>query len=110
MKAGTTLHFVVLKTVMAAPMSFFSQNDPGKTTNRFSQDMELIDSELPGAMLNLATHVILSSIQAILIATSSWWVALSYPFLLCAFYFVQLFYLKTSRQIRFLDLEAKSPL
>lgn len=72
--------------------------------------MELIDGELPGAMLNLANHVIMSSIQAILIATSSWYVALSYPFLLYIFYEIQKVYLRTSRQLRFLELEAKSPL
>lgn len=109
-KAGTSLHWTLLKTVMAASMSFFSKTDPGITTNRFSQDMNLIDLELPMAVLNLATHVIESFLQAILIASASWYVALSYPFLLVIFYYIQKFYLRTSRQLRFLDLEAKSPL
>lgn len=109
-KVGTALHWTLLRTVMSAPMLFFSQTDPGITTNRFSQDMELIDGELPGSLLNLATHIIQSFLQAILIAISSWYVALSYPFLICIFYLVQKFYLRTSRQLRFMDIEAKSPL
>lgn len=42
--------------------------------------------------------------------TSSLYLAISYPFLGVLLYFVQKFYLRTSRQLRLLDLEAKSPL
>lgn len=35
----------------SAPMSFFSSTDTGITTNRFSQDLELIDMELPVALI-----------------------------------------------------------
>lgn len=38
------------------------------------------------------------------------YIAISYPFLVVLLYFVQRFYLRTSRQLRLLDLEAKSPL
>ena len=36
--------------------------------------------------------------------------ALLLPFIIILFYILQLFYLRTSRQIRYLDIEAKSPL
>lgn len=42
--------------------------------------------------------------------TSSGFFAISYPFLGALLYIVQKFYLRTSRQLRLLDLEAKSPL
>ena len=41
---------------------------------------------------------------------ASVYAAISFPFILTILYFVQMFYLRTSRQLRFLDLEAKSPL
>lgn len=46
----------------------------------------------------------------VLIGLATAYVAITFPFVLATFYFVQRFYLRTSRQIRFLDLEAKSPL
>lgn len=33
-------------------MSFFSTTDIGRTTNRFSQDLQLVDMELPLSVLN----------------------------------------------------------
>jgi ATP-binding cassette subfamily C (CFTR/MRP) protein 1 len=48
--------------------------------------------------------------QAALVVPTSSYILISYPFLFGAFYIVQRFYLRTSRQLRYLDLEAKSPL
>lgn len=46
----------------------------------------------------------------ILIGISTAYVLPAYPPLLLAFWAVQRFYLRTSRQIRFIDLETKAPL
>lgn len=115
-------------------MSFFSTTDTGITINRFSQDLMLIDMELPLAALNtfasMTTQRLLLSpclyymeandvcipafvlciAQAILIGVASVYAAISFPIVLTAVFFIQKFYLRTSRQLRFLDLEAKSPL
>lgn len=48
--------------------------------------------------------------QGAVMLTSSGFFAISYPFLAALLYIVQRFYLRTSRQLRLLDLEAKSPL
>jgi len=48
--------------------------------------------------------------QAILIATATFYIAIIYPFIASIFYFIQKYYMRTSRQLRFMDLEAKSPL
>ncbi|KAK7744423.1 hypothetical protein SLS62_010147 [Diatrype stigma] len=109
-KAGTSLHKVTLDTVMRAPMSFFSSVDTGTTTNRFSQDILLIDSELPMALLETVSAGLVAVVQMILIAVAAPYVAIAYPFLIATLYVLQGFYLRTSRQLRHLDLEAKSPL
>jgi ATP-binding cassette, subfamily C (CFTR/MRP), member 1 len=45
-----------------------------------------------------------------LVATGSSYMAISVPLLLITIYFLQKVYLRTSRQLRLLDLEARSPL
>ena len=42
--------------------------------------------------------------------TSSPYLGISYPLLAALMYVVQRFYLRTSRQLRLLDLEAQGPL
>ena len=109
-QSGGNFHSRLLKTVLTAPMSFFSTTDTGVTLNRFSQDLQLIDMDLPAAALNFFAAFILCIAQIILIGVSSVYAAISFPIWFVALYFVQKFYLRTSRQLRFLDLEAKSPL
>lgn len=109
-QSGSRLHQDALNTVISAPLRFFSRTDTGTVTNLFSQDMTLVDGRLPMALTNLCLYVFSSLGQAAVIATSSPYLAITYPFLLALLYFIQKFYLRTSRQMRLLDLETKSPL
>ena len=47
--SGAGLHKILLRSVMRAPQSFFDETDSGITLNRFSQDMTLIDGQLPSS-------------------------------------------------------------
>ncbi|KAF5690358.1 major facilitator family transporter [Fusarium denticulatum] len=109
-RAGANLHHDTLATLIQAPLSFFTQTDTGVITNLFSQDLNLIDTELPDALLNTLFCVFQALGQAAVMPISSAYLAISYPFLAVILYSVQKFYLRTSRQLRLLDLEAKSPL
>ncbi|RAK74304.1 putative ABC multidrug transporter [Aspergillus fijiensis CBS 313.89] len=109
-KAGANLHQQALRTLIRAPLAFFTNTDTGVVTNLFSQDLNLIDTELPEATLNTLFCVFQSIGQAAVMLTSSVYLAISYPILGALLYFVQKYYLRTSRQLRLLDLEAKSPL
>jgi ATP-binding cassette, subfamily C (CFTR/MRP), member 1 len=108
--AGTELHERAILTVISAPLRFFSKTDTGIVTNLFSQDMTLLDSDLPLALTNFSLDVSNACGTAFVVASASPYLAVGYPFLMGILYFVQKFYLRTSRQIRLLDLEAKSPL
>ncbi|TIA79218.1 multidrug resistance-like protein [Aureobasidium pullulans] len=74
-KTGIQLHNALAKTVMSAPLAFWT----------------------------------LMIVTTRLIATASAWIAISFPALFAVFYSVQKFYLRTSRQLRYLDLEEKAP-
>ncbi|KAI1345500.1 putative ABC multidrug transporter [Xylaria sp. FL0043] len=109
-RAGANVHQDALRTLIRAPLSFFTTTDTGVVTNLFSQDLNLIDTELPNALLNTLFCVFQAIGQAAVMLTSSAYLAISYPFIGVLLYIVQRFYLRTSRQLRLLDLESKSPL
>lgn len=107
---GSVLHFKAVKALMAAPLQYFTKTDQGVTVNLFSQDINLIDFFLPKTMSNTMLALFASAGQAVVVAIGTPFVALAYPVLLVFLSFLSRFYLKTSRQLRLLDLENKSPL
>ncbi|KAI1504810.1 ABC multidrug transporter [Biscogniauxia marginata] len=109
-RSGTSLHQKALTTLFHAPLRFITATDQGVIINLFSQDLNLIDTELPNGFLNTIYAVAIALGQAAVIATSSPYLVIAYPFLVALLYVIQKFYLRTSRQLRLLDLEAKSPL
>lgn len=108
--SGAQLHQGALNTVTRAPLSFFATTDVGAVTSLFSQDMALVDNELPISFANLALDACNAVGMAAVIATASPYLAIAYPPILGILYLIQKFYLRTSRQLRLLDLEAKAPL
>lgn len=108
--SGLNLHKDAIRTVAAAPLRYFVKTDVGVLINHFSQDMTLIDSELPMALLNAVAMLWIVIGSAAVAATSSVYLLIFYPFLGVIAFYLQRFYLSTSRQLRLLDLEAKSPL
>ncbi|KAL9106441.1 MAG: hypothetical protein Q9227_008529 [Pyrenula ochraceoflavens] len=77
--SGGKLHKAALSTVMSAPFTFFTTTDTGVIINLFSQDMTLIDNELPVALTNLVLDVCNAVAMAVVVATSSPFLALVYP-------------------------------
>lgn len=72
--------------------------------------MTLVDGELPYAYLETMLTVFQTLVSAgLMVATAQYFLA-TFPLVLLVLYFLQKFYLRTSRQIRLLDIEAKAPL
>ncbi|MCJ1392591.1 hypothetical protein MMC18_005461 [Xylographa bjoerkii] len=109
-KAARVLHTRLLSSVLNAPMSFLTTTDLGITTNRFTQDLQLIDMELPISLLNTVLASLTCLAQLIIISYSTRYLAAIVPLCLGVFYMIQRFYLRTSRQLRFMEIEIKSPL
>jgi ABC-type bacteriocin/lantibiotic exporter with double-glycine peptidase domain len=104
------LHSDLLHTTTNAPLRLFQDTDPGELTNRFSQDMELIDMMLPLVAINTADSVGSSLVKLGILCAVSRYAALTAPFFILALWVLQRFYLHTSRQVRLRDIEAKAPL
>ncbi|TQS33708.1 hypothetical protein Golomagni_05936, partial [Golovinomyces magnicellulatus] len=104
------LHYTLLKTVMRAPPTFYADVDAGSILNRFSQDMSIIETQLPTGVLVTVTNIIGAAAETALIASGSSFMALTIPALVMVVYVLQDIYLRTSKQLRLLDLEARAPL
>ncbi|ETI25244.1 hypothetical protein G647_04618 [Cladophialophora carrionii CBS 160.54] len=110
-KSSSNLHLNLLEAVVNAPLSFFTHTDIGSITNRFSQDMALVDSELPFSYADFMLSFINCGFGlALMAASGTGYFAATIPVVLAALYGIQKYYLRTSRQLRILDLEEKAPL
>ncbi|THY04281.1 hypothetical protein D6D03_03793 [Aureobasidium pullulans] len=107
-RSGAVLHARLLGTVLGAPMSYFLNNDIGTIVNRFSQDIQLIDRDLPSALAALCTQIFKLVMQCSLLLTSQKLLVFALPIYAIFIYIVQKVYLRTSRQIRYLELESRS--
>ncbi|KAI0117845.1 putative ABC transporter [Nemania sp. FL0031] len=107
-QSGSRLHQHLLNIVMSAPLSYFSQTDNGSILNRFSQDILLIDTQLPSALQTVVVQVFKLLMQVVVLCMAQKWLALFLP--ACGFvvYAVQKVYLRTSRQLRFLELQSRA--
>ncbi|XP_070703342.1 multidrug resistance-associated protein 1 [Pempheris klunzingeri] len=108
--ASRCLHQSLLYDVLRSPMSFFERTPSGNLVNRFAKEMDTIDSVIPsiikmfmGSMFN-----VLGSCVIILTATPL--VAIIIPFLGLLYFFVQRFYVASSRQLKRLESVSRSPI
>ncbi|KAI0133901.1 ABC transporter [Xylariales sp. AK1849] len=106
--SGAELHRRLLSTVVGASLEFFSTTDIGVILNRFSQDLELVDKQLPPAILTLSNQVFKLLVQTALLFSAQKLMSVTLPFCLAIVYLIQRVYLRTSRQLRLLDLESQS--
>lgn len=109
-KSSKKLHQYLVNKIKDAPLSFLTSTDSGTILNRFSQDMALVDRSLPADFLKTSNNFVQSLMSAILISVGAKYLACLIPVAVFVVYLIQRFYLRTSRQLRQLDLETKSPL
>lgn len=109
-RASLALHARQLNALMRAKFSFLVSTDIGSITNRFSQDILLVDNQLQNAWINSTSAILQLITQVALLVVATPPVAATIPFLSVVGWVIQRVYLRTSRQVRLMDLEAKAPL
>jgi ATP-binding cassette subfamily C (CFTR/MRP) protein 1 len=108
--SSAQLHQRILDSVMNAPYWFFVKTNLGSIVNRFSNDMTLIESAGAGPILQALESFTMLLGSAALILAGSNYASATLPFLVVTVYFLQRFYLRTSRQLRYMELETQAPL
>ncbi|SPJ78456.1 related to multidrug resistance-associated protein [Fusarium torulosum] len=110
-KASHVMHADLLTATMRAPLSALSNTeDTASLVNRFSQDIRLCDWQLPFNIL-LTLMALVACLASIGVAISAVpYLAIGAPAIAIVLYLLQMLYLRTSRQLRLLELEQKAPI
>ena len=110
LNASRRLHKKMLTRVMMSPMSFFDTTPLGRIVNRFGKDVDVCDNTLPGSLQSwLSTFASFIGTIIIIMTVIPFFIAIAAP-IGVVFFFVQRFYVSTSRQLKRLESVSRSPI
>ncbi|KAM4032250.1 ATP-binding cassette sub-family C member 2 [Anomaloglossus baeobatrachus] len=109
-RAARLLHTQLLRNILHVPMQFFDTTPTGRIVNRFAKDIFTVDETIPMSFRSWISCIlgVISTLFIICWATPIF-AAVIVP-LVILYYFVQRFYVTTSRQLRRLDSVTRSPI
>ncbi|KAH0018441.1 P-loop containing nucleoside triphosphate hydrolase protein, partial [Aureobasidium melanogenum] len=109
-RSSLYLHVKQFTALVKVRYSAWGGKETGSIANRFSQDISIIDMQLGNALLNVmaGTTDVIAMASIIIVATP--FIAATLPVLALVFWVIQNIYLRTGKQLRIMDLEAKAPL
>ncbi|XP_044069110.1 canalicular multispecific organic anion transporter 1 isoform X2 [Siniperca chuatsi] len=108
--ASRILHSRLLNNILRVPMVFFDTTPTGRVVNRFAKDIFTVDEAIPQSFRSwlLCLLGVVGTLFVICLATPFFTIIII-PLVL-VYYFVQCFYVATSRQLRRLDSVSRSPI
>ncbi|XP_014733665.1 PREDICTED: canalicular multispecific organic anion transporter 2 [Sturnus vulgaris] len=108
--AARSLHAALLENKFHTPQSFYDTTPSGRIINRFSKDIYVIDEVIPHTILMfLGTFFTSLSTMIVIIASTPLFAVVIVP-LAILYFFVQRFYVATSRQLKRLESVSRSPI
>lgn len=109
-EASRKLHERMATAIFRSPMSFFDTTPAGRILNRFSSDIYKLDEVLARTFNMLFVNLARSGFTLVVISVSTpAFIALIIP-LSAVYYWVQRYYLRTSRELKRLDSVSRSPI
>uniref|UniRef100_A0A4W4ERU3 ATP-binding cassette, sub-family C (CFTR/MRP), member 3 n=1 Tax=Electrophorus electricus TaxID=8005 RepID=A0A4W4ERU3_ELEEL len=109
-QAARKLHQGLLDNKFHTPQAFFDTTPIGRIINRFSKDIYVIDEALPSTVLMFLGTVFASLATMIVIISSTPIFSVVVGPLALIYFFVQRFYVATSRQLKRLESVSRSPI
>ncbi|KAF9115491.1 Multidrug resistance-associated protein 1 [Mortierella sp. AM989] len=110
LRGARTLHNELLTRVLRMPMSFFDTTPMGRIINRFSSDVDAIDSQIPDSLPGLLSFIFTTLSIILVVGYSTPLFLIAVPPLAIVFIIIQSYYVKTSGQLKRLQSVSKSPL
>jgi len=103
-------HDDLAKGVLRAKMAFFDTTPTGRIVNRFSKDVYTIDEQLPVTMYSwVSTFIAVVFAVCTIAAVTPWFLAACVP-MGGIYYYIQIYYVPTSRELKRLDSVLRSPI
>ncbi|XP_059893159.1 ATP-binding cassette sub-family C member 3 isoform X2 [Gadus macrocephalus] len=110
LRAAQLTHEAMLRRVLRAPQGFFERTPTGRILNRFSKDVDTIDTAIPDN-IDIWMRTFWFTLNVLLVCsvlTPMFMVGVA-PLLLF-YWWVQRFYVATSRQLKRLESVSRSPI
>ncbi|KAF1329536.1 Abc transporter c family member 2, partial [Globisporangium splendens] len=109
-RSSKNLHDELFRRVLNAPVNrYFDVTPVGRILNRFSNDLDQVDSNLPQQYQNLFQSMVVFLGCLVVCALASFWVGLSYIPMLMIFVITGLYFKKTSREVKRLEGITRTP-
>ncbi|XP_007257299.3 ATP-binding cassette sub-family C member 3 isoform X1 [Astyanax mexicanus] len=110
LKAAHATHLTMLHAVLRAPQAFFEATPSGRLLNRFSKDVDTIDSLIPDNIdIWMRTFWYTVNVLLVCSALTPMFLIVIVP-LMMFYWWVQRFYVATSRQLKRLESVSRSPI
>ncbi|XP_072229951.1 ATP-binding cassette sub-family C member 3 isoform X1 [Leuresthes tenuis] len=110
LRAAKLTHCNMLQGVLRAPQAFFESTPTGRLLNRFSKDVDAIDSHIPDNIdIWMRTFWYTLNVLLICSALTPMFLIVIAP-LMVFYWWVQRFYVATSRQLKRLESVSRSPI
>ncbi|WWC92185.1 uncharacterized protein L201_007139 [Kwoniella dendrophila CBS 6074] len=109
-RAAIHLHDRLLERVMRSTVRFFNVTPVGRIINRFSRDVETIDSSLNGALRTVIIYVASLIGAIVVVAAIVPWFLVPAAVISYLYYQYSVVYLRVGRSLRRLEATLKSPI
>ncbi|GFN81567.1 canalicular multispecific organic anion transporter 1 [Plakobranchus ocellatus] len=107
--ASKRLHDALLGNILRQPMKFFDTTPLGRVINRFSRDVDMVDSSMTRLVRMFFQQLFtVLSVLVVITYTTPVFIAAAVPLML-VYYLVQKFYVPSSRQLRRNESTTRSP-
>ncbi|TMW62285.1 hypothetical protein Poli38472_009778 [Pythium oligandrum] len=109
-RTAKNMHDELFRHVLSAPVNrYFDITPVGRILNRFSNDLDQVDSNLPVQYQNLFQALVVFVGCLVVCGMASYWVAVSYIPMLFIFVITGLYFKRTSREIKRLEGITRTP-
>ncbi|POM75559.1 ABC Superfamily [Phytophthora palmivora] len=109
-RTSKNLHHELFRRVLAAPVNrYFDVTPVGRVLNRFSNDLDLIDSSLPKDYQLVMQHSSMALGSLVVSAFASYWIAVAYIPIIIVFFVTGQYFKKTSCEVKRLEGVTRTP-